>query len=67
MFSYLDQMFRTGDDLLPINDRKSNAGFTKIPTDALLYRLEFVIHSADIDFEPDSDHPVPSLIFWGKT
>lgn len=67
VFSCLDRIFRAEDDQLPVSDRESNVGFTKMPTDTLLYRLEFVIHPADIDFDPDSDHPVPSLIFWGNT
>ncbi len=67
VFSCLGRILRAEDDQLPLHDRESNAGFTKMPTDTLLYRLEYVIHPADVDFDPDSDHPVPSLIFWGDT
>ena len=67
IYNCLRRLFRAEPDLLPEVNEESNAGFTKMPTDVQLYRLENVIHPADTDFDPENDQTVSSLGLFDDT
>ena len=57
----LGRIFRAENDELPVNKGESNGGFSKMPTDAHLYRLEEIIHITDVDERREDIVPVKSL------
>lgn len=61
VFNCLGRIFRAEPDLLPETASQSNEGFSKMPASVNLYRIQKVIDPADIEYDPDSDHPIPSL------
>jgi len=67
IYQCLGRIFRGEPDLLPEYDKKSKSGFTKMPTSVQLFRLEDVIHPADIDFDPENDQTVSSLSLFDDT
>ncbi len=61
VYDCLDRILKSVADQLPENSGESKSGFSKMPTDVALYRLEDIIHPADED-EPAADIvPVKSL------
>lgn len=61
VFALLGRIFRGERDNLPEVPGASAEGFTRMPTDVLLYRLEKIIDPADLNYDPDTDHPITSL------
>ena len=57
----LGRIFRAENDGLPANKDESGGGFSKMPTDAHLYRLEEIIHITDVDERREDIVPVKSL------
>jgi len=61
VYDCLDRIIKSMSDELPVNKNESKSGFSRMPADVSLYRLEYIIHPADEDEPIDDILPVKSL------